>query len=506
MPRSNVISGIEKFWTTSFIDQKLNNWVGYILFPVCAIVVGYLYAHQQLLGISFTGAVFSLAIIIICLVSTEAGLYITVIYSFFAFAITRFFYDAFPVGVVSDVLILATLFSLFVKRVALGDTFNEFIRTPAVIATLVIFFYLIIELFNPYAHSFFGWYQAFRKYLDTLFLFFISYKVFDSYRSIRRFLTLLFILCTLTGLYACIQQWHGLFAREITWVMSDETRFGLIYIDGNFRKFSTMSDPTAFGIIMASCGIVFSVITLNEKKWSVKLTLIGGLIFMFLGMVYSGTRTANAMAGAGFVMFVLLTLNRKSSKIFAVFLVLGYLFIMYAPIYGNATINRFRSTFDSHDASYKVRETNRAFIQPYIYSHPIGGGLGTTGGAGLTYNPSHFLAGFPPDSGYLKKALETGWIGLTIICILYFVILKNSIRGYFESKNSNIQMLFAGCCGFLFSFYLADFAQDAIGQITDIVVYYPIISISLRLRNFNKKINESSVLIPNENQTLKTYT
>jgi hypothetical protein len=500
MPKSSLISGIEKFWSTSFIDQKLNNWIGYILFPAFAVAIGYLYAHQELLGIGFTGVALSLAVVIICLLSTEAGLYIIVIYSFFAFAITRFISEAFPVGVVIDVLTLATLFSLFVKKIALVDIFNDFVRTPVVITTLVLFLYLIIELFNPNANSFNGWYQAFRRYFETLLLFFISYKVLDNYRSIRRFLTFLFIVCVITGLYACIQQWHGLFASELKWVMEDKTRFGLIYIDGNFRKFSTMSDPTAFGIVMASCLILFSVIALNEKKWYIRLTLIVGLIFMFLGMAYSGTRTANAMAGAGLIMFVLLILNKKIGKIFAIFLVLAYLFIMYVPIYGNGTINRFRTTFNAtQDASYQVRETHRAYIQPYIYTHPIGGGLGTTGDAGVQYNPGHFLAGFPPDSGYLKAALETGWIGLTIICILYFVTLRTSIRGYFESKDNNVQMLFAGCAGCLFAFYLADFAQEAILQITAIVVYYPIISLTLRLRNLNKKSRDKSVVIPVEN-------
>ena len=221
---------------------------------------------------------------------------------------------------------------------------------------------------------------------------------------------------------------------------------------------------------------------------------------MFLGMAYSGTRTANAMAAAGLVMFVLLTMNKKSSKIFAAFLVVVYLFIMYVPIYDNATLNRFRTTFNAtHDESYKVREANRAFIQPYIYRHPIGGGLGTTGDKGTEYNPGHFLAGFPPDSGYLKYTLEIGWIGLLITSILYFVTLKNSIRGYFESKDNNVQMLFAACCSCLFAFYLADFAQEAILSFTAIVVYYPLVSISLRLRNLNKKIKDKSVLISNEN-------
>jgi hypothetical protein len=494
MPRSQVISGIEKFWYNSFIDQKLNNWVGYILFFASAVVFGYLFAHQTEIGIGLTGAIIATAVVIVCFVNTEVGLYIVVIYSFFAYAFSRFFYPEFPTGVASDILIIATLFSLFIKRVNLKSTFNQFMHSPVIIAMAVLYFYLMIELFNPYGHSFAGWYQTFRKLIDAVLLLFIAYKVFDSYASIRRFLTLLFIVCTIAGMYGCFQQWHGLFDIERTWVMADKIRFGLIFIDGDFRKFSIMSDPTAYGIIMASCGVLFSIIALNEKNWRTKLIIIGGLVFMFLGMAYSGTRTANAMAAAGFGMFILLTLNKRSTQIFAGILGLAFVIIMYGPIYGNQTVNRFRSTFNAtEDESYKVREVNRAFIQPYIYSHPIGGGLCTTGGAGLIYNPSHYLAGFPPDSGYLKKALESGWIGLIIVCVLYFAVLKNSIRGYFESENKHIKIIFAACCGCLFSFYIADFAQDAIGQITDTVVYYPIIALTLKLRMFNGAIKDKSV-------------
>lgn len=312
-------------------------------------------------------------------------------------------------------------------------------------------------------------------------------------------MVVLFIVCSISGLYGCIQQWHGLFNYEIAWATADDNRFGLIFIDGDFRKFSTMSDPTAYGIMMASCGVLFTIIAWNEKKRLVKFVLIAGISLMFLGMAYSGTRTANAMAAAGLVMFMLLTINKKSTRIFAVVSALAYVVLMYGPFYGNATINRFRTTFNStDDDSYKVREVNRAFIQPYIYSHPIGGGLCTTGAGGLRFNPSHYLAGFPPDSGYLKKALETGWIGLIIICVLYFVVLKNCIRGYFDANDPNIKILFAACCAFLFSFYIADFAQDAIGQITDTVVYYPLIAITLRLRDFTGK-NETAYTDKTEN-------
>ncbi|MGN6213164.1 O-antigen ligase family protein [Parafilimonas sp.] len=496
---------IGRFLHKIFIEQKLNNIIGYILIAFFAIALGYLFAAQTTLGIGIAGLICGVAVVLACMLDTLTGLFINLIYSYFAFAFSRFFFnDEFPTGVASDILMLATLFSFFVKRVHLKKTVDEFVHTPVVIAILALFFYLMIELFNPYARSFDGWFQTIRKSLGTLVFLFIAYKAFDSYESVRKFLTGLFIVCTITGLYGCIQQWHGLFDYERAWAMADDNRFGLIFIAGDFRKFSTMSDPTAYGIMMASCGIFYLIIAVNEKRLPVKLTILAGVILMFLGMAYSGTRTANAMAAAGLVMFMLLTINKKSTQIFTVFAVLGFVALMYGPFYGNATVNRFRTTFNStNDDSYKVRETNRAFIQPYIYSHPIGGGLCTTGAGGLRFNPSHYLAGFPPDSGYLKKALETGWIGLIFICVLYFVVLKNCIRGYFDTDDADAKVLYAASCAFLFSFYIADFAQDAIGQITDTVVYYPIIALTLKLKDFRKSEEDSVNTQKRENPELK---
>ena len=156
--------------------------------------------------------------------------------------------------------------------------------------------------------------------------------------------------------------------------------------------------------------------------------------------------------------------------------------------FNNATLNRFRTTFSQEqDASYRVREVNRKSIQFYIYTHPIGGGLATTGGTGKVYNPGHYLAGFQPDSGYLKKALEIGPIGLAFYCIMYFLILQTGISGYFSCKDEDIKLIYAATTCALFCFFVGEYAQKAIGQITDIVIYYPLIVILIRLKSFDGK-------------------
>jgi hypothetical protein len=459
------------------------------LLGAVAILLGYLLARKMLLGIGLFAGVVGTAVVLVCMLSTETGLYINIAYSFFAFCLSRlFFNDTFPVGIASNVLIIATFLGLF-RRNDIRENFNQFIRTPVARIFLINLVYICIELCNPLAHSFEGWYATFREVLMTALLLFLAYNVFDNYNSIRRFIITLFFFTCLVAIYGCIQQWHGLFDFELAWVLADPIRFQLIYIAGDFRKFSTMPDPTAFSVVMASCSVFFIIfLTAKWKTWK-RLILTIGTVLLILGMSYSGTRTANAMLLGGLIMFILLTIEKRSTIIFLFLAVMAFLLLMFGPFSGNATINRFRTTFSGNkDESFNVREINRKAIQPYIHAHPIGGGLGTTGAFGAAFNPGHFLAGFPTDSGYLRKALEIGWIGLVLVALLYYTVIRAAIRGYFQCTNERARLIYAAATGCMFSFYVAEFAQDAIGQITDIVVYYPMIALILQLKNHEKEI------------------
>ena len=47
-------------------------------------------------------------------------------------------------------------------------------------------------------------------------------------------------------------------------------------------------------------------------------------------------------------------------------------------------------------------------------------------------------------------------------------------------------MLGAACVTSLFAFYIAEFAQVAVGGVSDVLVYYPILAIILKLKSFEK--------------------
>jgi len=482
---SRVIKIVERV----FLQRKLNNWAGIMIGGMIALIMGCLLAMNLALGMMVFGVVLGLAVIVMCLLSPETGFYINLVYCFTVYFISRILFgDGLQVGIVIDVLIIAILFGFFVKGVSLKKGINEFTHNTIIILIIINFMYGALQLFNPEGHSVEAWVQAIRRSFETFVFLFIAFLVLKDKASIQRYIRVLFVLCTAVAFYGCFQQWHGLFEYEKAWVMADEVRFGLVFINGEFRKFSTFNDPTAFGGMMAACSVFFTVIALAERDKRKKRKLLAGVVLMLLAMAYSGTRTANVMLLAGFVMFVLLTINRKSTRAFAFVGALVFVAILYVPIYNNASINRFRSSFvGAQDESYKVRELSRNFIRPYMHSHPFGGGLGTTGNLGLTLNPGHFLAGFQTDSGYLQMALEIGWIGLAIICIIFYSVLKGGVAGYFRCPDEEMRPVYAaGTCA-IFCFYVGMFAQNTLGHITDMAFYYPIIAIILRANQIGRQ-------------------
>jgi putative inorganic carbon (hco3(-)) transporter len=466
-----------------FVQDKLYNWLGFLFVVSLAAFFGYLFAKQMAAGLSLLAFVVGFFVFLVCLVSSEVGLFISVVYSFSAFHFSRYFFnDEFPVGVILDFLLFATFLGLLKDGRKFKRVFGQFIKSPVSIMITVLLGFLFLQFFNFQGHSFEGWLQSFRRFLGSVFLLFIAYYQFDDIQRIKRFFTLIFIAALVTGIYGCIQEWFGLFEFERWWVISNENRFGLYFIMGDFRKFSTMSDPASYGITMAICAIFFVITAYNTNSTAKKIGILTGAMFMILGMSYSGTRTANVMMAGAAVMYVLLSLNQKRTQVFAVLATLVFLFFMYGP-YVNSTIIRFRTSFQSEDASFQVRDINRKAIQPYIKRHPLGGGLGTSGAAGLRFNRGHYLSGFPPDSGYLRKAMETGWIGLGLTILVYFVIMRSGIRSYFKSRRAKLKVLYAAALAAIFSLYIGEFAQEAIGQISDIVVYYPLIALIMQLGN-----------------------
>ena len=480
--RKQRVSGRFSRWLNrTFLDEKLYNWFGCFLLGIVAVGFGYLLAKESTVGLTLLVVVVGLCLILPCFANAATSLYFILFYNLYIYIVPRLLRnDTIKVGIGYDALLIIALLGFVLRREHLKKASNQLFQSPVMIWTLVLLIYNAIEIVNPLAHSFTGWYISFRVTMESFLLFFISYHVFNSWKRIDNFLLMLFWACFLCAVYGCIEQWHGLFPFEMDYI--SHIKGTSLYYAGQIRKFSTTSGPTAFGMDMAGAAVLFVILGLNEKRRRRQLLYFFGVIIMMVSSTYSGTRTSNIMLLAGLGVYILLQANKKQTRIFAGMAVCLLFLLIRLPIYSNATLNRFRSTFEGkHDESYLVREVNRKHIQPYIYTHPIGGGLGTTNAAGVVYNPGHPLANFQTDDGYLKTCLEIGFIGLLITCILYFVTLRMGITEYFNTSNERNKSVLAACLACIFSFMLADLAQEGINEITNVVIYYPAIAIMLRV-------------------------
>ena len=200
-------------------------------------------------------------------------------------------------------------------------------------------------------------------------------------------------------------------------------------------------------------------------------------------MMYSGTRGAYVLVPAGLAMFALLKFNRQV-LIVSIIGATGLLLLIIIPS-GNPSIRRFQSAFQpSEDASYLVRKQNQKRIQPFILSHPLGGGLGATGVWGARFAPGSFLSKFPPDSGYTRVAVELGWVGLFIFCTLMYIILKTGINNYFDIRDPELKSYCLAMVLIIFAYMIGNYPQEALVQFPSNIYFFlvtALISITHRL-------------------------
>jgi hypothetical protein len=220
-----------------------------------------------------------------------------------------------------------------------------------------------------------------------------------------------------------------------------------------------------------------------KRKWQ----LFAILAVHMLALGYSGTRTAYVIVPGGLIIFFLTKLHDRNTIFAAMVFGVLALAILYGPFY-SPTIIRIRTAFiGSKDASLNVRDVNRAKIQPYIYKHPMGGGVMTAGGAGEIFNPGHPLAGFPPDSGYLRALLETGWIGLLFVALLTYYGVRYPVSNYFSSPDELSKLLNLCIAGCLMAIAVAQYAQEPAGLMETAMFMYILWAIGIKMKSYNKQ-------------------
>ncbi len=462
--------------------QKLNTPFGLAMLLLATLPVSYLLATLDFkISILAFGVLVGFPLVVFCLFNVPFAIGMML----FVAACVPFgvkFTEA-PIGTLLDLLILLSTVGILLRQIKERDW--SFMRHPLATMTLIWLYFNILQVLNPWAESKMAWLYTVRSVAVQQIVFFIViYAYRDNRRAIMFMLKALLIMGFVFALHGLKQEYLGFSEGEKMWIYANEERFQLMYQWGRMRISSFCADPTTFGILM-SCFSMFCVALLigPTKTWQ-KLTLGLFAICGLWAMAYSGTRTAYMLVPVGAIFYGGLILNRKVLVIGILLGLAGGAFMLKST--SNSVIWRIQSAFKvTTDESMNVRFINQKRIQPYILSHPIGGGLGSCGVWGKRFTPDSDLAKFPHDSSFVRMGVELGWIGLILYTLFHFFVLRTGLHYFIRCRDPLIKSIYAGITTWCFMLTVACYAQEAIIQLPMNIIYNILLGILLTLKNFD---------------------
>jgi putative inorganic carbon (hco3(-)) transporter len=397
-------------------------------------------------------------------------------------------YTSAPIGTLLDLLILVSAVGILLRQIKERDW--AFARYPLSYMILVWLYYNVLQVLNPYAESRMAWLFTVRSVAIQQAVFFIGAYALRNHRAgIMGLLKLVILICGIGALYGLKQQFLGFSATETNWMMADKERYQLYFQWGMMRIPSFCYDPTTFGILMA-CFSMFCVALIAGPTQMWQKGVLGFLLLCSVwAMAYTGTRTAYVLIPAGAVFYGGLTLSKRVVIVGFVFALLGTAFILKSSSSG--VIYRIQSAFrPSKDDSMNLRLENQKKIQPYIQTHPFGGGLGSCGVWGKRFNPNSELSNFPHDSSFVRMAVELGWIGLILYTLMHYFVLRTGLYYFIRCRDPLIKAIYAGITTWCFMLAVACYAQEAILQLPMNVIYNIFLAVLVTLKNFDPAFQE----------------
>jgi hypothetical protein len=464
------------------VTDKFSKPIVIAFLILTALAVSYLIAVGGIGAAIFIMAlVIGIPLMVAVIVNPEFGIITLIVAAFFINYASRFAPETAPLGLIMDALTYLLIIGFFVRQKKERDWSSY--RNPITYFILVWLGYNILEVINPSSPSILEWVFTVR----TVGFIMLMYFVFLMHIRTKEFIKLIikvWLICALIGALSGFQQEHlGLLPNENAWLMRYPERFKLLFIGGHLRKWGIFSDPVVYAYNMVAAALLCIALLFSNLRKNQKIILVCLITVFFTVMLYSGTRASYVIIPAALVMLAILNFNKQ---ILAFVIVAGIIlgFLIMIPT-SNPTLARFQSAFrPSKDASFAERAKNQAAIRPYILSHPIGGGLGSVGVWGQRFAPNSYLAKFPPDSGYVRVAVEMGYIGLLIYCIFNFVIMYKGLNYFYLIKDPELKSYCLAMLLIIFAFDVGNYPQQALVQYPSNILFYlamAIINVTMRL-------------------------
>lgn len=471
----------------ALFDRKLT---GLVILLLVSVAFGALIAYQGVIaGVGILALMFGPPIVYGIVAFPEFGISVLLLLAYLLFFVGRLGVN-FPLGTVMDGIQGLLILGFFIHQKSRPNW--KVFKGPISVMILIWIVYNLIQVANPSAESRLAWVYTIRAVAIVMLTYFVFMYQIRTIQFLRFLLKLWLGLALFAALYAYKQEYIGFSAAEQAWLDSEGVA-DLLFISGHWRKFSIFSDPVAFSYNMVVSSIIcIALLTFVKKTWQ-KVVLAMMIALFFSSMLFSGTRGAYVLIPAAMVLFVILRINRQV-LIFSGVAALFFVFLIFVPT-TNSNIVRFQTAFKPNDdISFQARKNNQKRIQPYILTHPIGGGLGATGAWGQRFAPQSYLANFPPDSGYVRIAVELGSVGLFLFCLLMFFILREGINNYFLIRNPELKTYCLAMLLVVFAYNVGNYPQEALVQFPSNIYFYlaaAIINITRMLDEREQKVNHT---------------
>lgn len=412
----------------------------------------------QMMAIVAVG-IAGLPIFLSCIFNLQFGLIMLMLLQFFILSLAKL-YPGIPYGLSFDIVTVALLFGLFLKFVNTNETL-PLARNPLAFLLLLWIGYATLQVLNPNAASRLAWLYTVRSYALIMLVYFVFLYAVDSVRFLWVILAFWMGIALLAALYGLQQHYFGLRGFEFNWLMARPDRFARHNVWGMIRKWSFLPGAMVYGLLMSLSGLTaFFLSRIVEKRWQRWLLLVLSAI-MIWGMFPAGMRSAYFVLSISLTFYTIMKLDKRTIMIGLALLVAG-LFLVFTPTQ-NSSIRAFQTAFLlQEDASFNVRESNWDMVQPQVRANPIGVGMGSTGVWGQRFSPHTFWADFPPDSGYVRVAVEMGWIGLIILMLILATAMKVGIASYFRIKNIQLKEIYLVLLSVLIGFIALNYPQEAV--------------------------------------------
>lgn len=350
----------------------------------------------------------------------EILLYSCFVLSFILPILGRYVPSGIPYGLLVDMILIATLLILLIRHFRFLD-----LRVSAHWSTILMtlwMMYVLLQLFNPQAHSMAAWFYAMRGIaLYQLLLLILAFRLVPDRRHFFIILHIWLGLSLLGVFWGIKQHLFGVSAAEQAWLNEGNAKTHILF--GKLRVFSYYYDAGTYGAAMAQAAVTSGIMALASVPRKMKLIYGGIALLCVYGMIISGTRGAIAIPALGGIVY--LFVNRNFKIFFAGILALGLIFslLKFTTIgQSNYDIARMRTALNANDPSLQIRFINRARLTEYLNDKPIGGGIGTTSSFGKRFSPNTWLAEFEPDGLYTRIRAETGLIGRNFFVGIFLLI------------------------------------------------------------------------------------